>query len=100
VGGYRVDPAELEHSAAVLAAAVGGSRQALAPLRASAAELLGARWQGGACVAFRLGWEQWLDGVHAMLAALDELAAALRGSADGYAATEESVRTSVRAVPT
>ena len=63
VGGYAVDPAELERGAAALDAAVAGSRAALEPLRASATVLLATRWQGGAATAFRFGWEQWLDGV-------------------------------------
>jgi WXG100 family type VII secretion target len=98
VGGYAVDPAELERAAAVLDAAVAESRAALEPLRAAAAGLLAARWQGGAATAFRLGWEHWLDGVLAMLAALDQLALALRSSGHGYAATEEAVRTSLGTV--
>lgn len=95
MGGYAVDPAELENAAASLQSAVGGSRSALSPLRVSANRLLTSRWQGAAAAAYRLGWEQWLEGVEAMLAALDELALALANSANGYAATEEAVRTSV-----
>ncbi|MDT4915297.1 MAG: hypothetical protein QOC66_4425 [Pseudonocardiales bacterium] len=98
MGGYAVDPAELERGAAALGAAVAGSRTGLEPLRATAAGLLSASWRGGAATAFRLGWEQWLDGALAMLAALDELALALRDSGEGYAATDEAVRTSVTAV--
>ncbi len=78
MGGYAVDPAELENAAASLQSAVGGSRSALSPLRVSANRLLTSRWQGAAAAAYRLGWEQWLEGVEAMLAALDELALALR----------------------
>jgi WXG100 family type VII secretion target len=99
VGSYAVDPVELERAAAALGSAVVAARSSLDPLRGSATVLLTARWQGSAAAAFRLGWEQWLDGAVAMLGALDELTVALRGSGAGYAATEESVRTTVGAVP-
>jgi WXG100 family type VII secretion target len=100
VGSYAVDPVELERAAGALGAAVVAARSALDPLRGSATVLLAARWQGSAAAAFRLGWEQWLDGVLAMLGALDELTGALQGSGADYAATEDSVRTAVGAVPT
>ncbi|MFN2563106.1 MAG: WXG100 family type VII secretion target [Jatrophihabitans sp.] len=99
MGGYAVDPVELERAAGALGCAVVAARSALDPLRASATVLLTARWHGSAATAFRLGWEQWLEGVVAMLRALDELTVALRGSGAGYAATEESVRTTVGAGP-
>jgi WXG100 family type VII secretion target len=94
VGGYAVDPAELDHGAAALATAAAGARAALEPLRASAAGLLSARWQGAAAGAFRCGWEEWLEGVVAMLGALDDLATALRASGAGYATTDQAVRAS------
>jgi WXG100 family type VII secretion target len=100
VASYAVDPVELERGADALGLAVTAARSALDPVRVSANELLTSRWQGAAASAFRLGWEQWLDGVLAMLGALDELTRALRASGAGYAATEESVRASVSAVPT
>jgi WXG100 family type VII secretion target len=100
VASYAVDPVELERGADTLGLAVTAARSALDPVRVSANELLTSRWHGPAASAFRLGWEQWLDGVLAMLGALDELARALQASGAGYAATEESVRTSVSAVPT
>lgn len=98
MGSYAVDPVELERAAGALGAAVAAARSALAPLRGSATVLLTARWRGSAATAFALGWDQWLDGVLAMLGALDELTGALQGSGAGYAATEESVRTAVGAV--
>jgi WXG100 family type VII secretion target len=100
VGGYSVDPAELQHGCAVLGETVVRARAGLDPLRGAAAALLPAGWQGSAASAFRLGWEQWVEGVLGMLAALDEMAVALGGSGAGYAGTDEAVRTSVTAVAT
>jgi WXG100 family type VII secretion target len=95
VDGYAVDPAELERCDALLGAAAGHSRAALAGLAACAGDVLGHGWQGCAASAFRLGWERWLDGVTALLDALDEMAGALGSSSVGYAATEEAVRTNL-----
>ena len=95
MGGYAVDPAELERCDAVLGEAAGRTRAALADVRGCAAALLGARWQGEAAAAFRLGWEQWLDGVGLMLESLDAMAAALGASGGGYAGTEETVRAGI-----
>ncbi len=90
--GYAVDPAELAHCDASMGAAAGHSRAALAGLAECAADVLGHGWQGCAASAFRLGWEQWLDGVRSMLDALDELSGALGSSGVGYAATDDAVR--------
>lgn len=91
MGSYAVEPAELERCDALLAATAGQCRVALARLQATANELLGA-WHGAAGGAFQLGWEQWLDGATAMLAALDAMAAAIGSSGLEYAATEDAVR--------
>jgi WXG100 family type VII secretion target len=97
VGRYTVDPAELRGSDELLGEAVGQSRAALGRVRAAAAQL---QWQGGAASAFRLGWEQWLEGALAMLHALDEMAIALGATADRYASTDDGVRASIsRAAP-
>jgi WXG100 family type VII secretion target len=94
VGRYAVDPAELQRGDALLSATAAHARAALAQLRECAAGVLGTGWQGSAAAAFRLGWEHWLDGVTAMLDALDEMAAGLGSSGVGYAETEDAVRTS------
>jgi WXG100 family type VII secretion target len=94
VGGYEVDPAVLQRGDDSLRAASDVSRAALEQLRVRVAAALGTGWQGSAATAFRLGWEQWLDGVTAMLEALDEMAFTLGASADGYAETDNAVRTS------
>jgi WXG100 family type VII secretion target len=94
VGGYAVEPVELRRCDDLLATAADAARAALGQLRAAATELF-AGWHGSAAVAFRLGWEQWVEGVLHMLDALDGLAFALGSSADGYAGTDEAVRTSV-----
>jgi WXG100 family type VII secretion target len=95
VTGYAVDPSELQHSDAVLGGAAARSRAALGQLVATGADLLDGRWQGGAAAAFRLAWEQWLDGVTTMVDALDDTARALGCSGGGYAATEEAVRAGI-----
>jgi WXG100 family type VII secretion target len=97
VGGYAVDPAALQQTDTAGAAAVFEARQALHRLEAQVRSLL---WQGAAGSAFRLAWEQWLEGAQTVLLALDELAELLGRSATGYATTDETVRVSVtRAAP-
>jgi WXG100 family type VII secretion target len=95
VGGYAVDPAELQRGDALLSATATHARAGLAQLRECAAEVLGTSWQGAAAAAFRLGWEHWLDGVTAMLDALDEMAAWLGSSGVGYAETDDAVRAAI-----
>ncbi len=96
--GYSVDPGRLQDCDAGLAASAVWARSALARLTAVAAPVLATAWQGGAAAAFRLGWEEWLDGAHAMLAALEELAGAVGASGSGYAATDDAVRGAVAGV--
>ena len=91
MGTFSVDPAELGRGDALLAEASAHSRAALAQLAAEADELLGS-WRGSAGVAFRLAWEQWLDGATGMLDALDAMVTALGAAATGYAGTEDAVR--------
>jgi WXG100 family type VII secretion target len=95
VSRYEVDPAELQACDAMLDEVSAGARAALDGVCATAAALLDDRWRGGSAAAFRLGWEQWLDGVAAMLVALDELAATVGLAAAGYRSTEDAVRASV-----
>jgi WXG100 family type VII secretion target len=97
VGTYTVVPSALGDCGATLGAAATAARDSLGRVRSCAAEVHG-RWHGHAGSAFRAGCAQWLAGVSAMLDALDELAALLDVSGDGYAATDESVRTSLTAV--
>jgi WXG100 family type VII secretion target len=97
VGGYSVDPAELQQCDALLGSAAGQARAALARLRAGAGELVGT-WHGPAGSAFRLAWEQWLDGVIAMLDALDAMAGMVGASGVEYAATDQAVRSSLAGV--
>lgn len=92
--GYAVEPPQLRRCDESLGATAASARAALTRLRSSAADVF-ARWHGTAAVAFRLGWEEWVDGVLAMLDALDGMAAALGASGVGYAATDDAVRTSV-----
>jgi len=95
VGGYSVDPGELQRCDALLGEAAGRTRAALAEIHERAVDLLVSGWHGRAATAFRLGWEQWFDGVTAMLEALDEMAAVVGSSGVGYAAGDEAVRTSL-----
>jgi WXG100 family type VII secretion target len=95
VGGYAVDPAELQGWDALIGEVSGQSRAALARLQAAADELLGGGWRGGAAAAFRLGWEQWLDGTEAMLDALDELATAVGLAGGDYQSTENAIRAGI-----
>jgi WXG100 family type VII secretion target len=97
VSSYSVDPAALQQDDAFLADAVARCAAALSQVRGSAADLLGAGWQGAAASAFRAGWEHWSDGVTTMLEALDVMAAAVGGSGAGYALTDEGVRTALAA---
>jgi WXG100 family type VII secretion target len=96
VSGYAVDPAQLLQGDTHLAAGAEAARGALAQLRAAAADVF-AGWHGAAAAAFRLGWEQWLDGVLLMLDALDAMATALGTAGLGYSATDDAVRTRVAA---
>jgi WXG100 family type VII secretion target len=98
VGGYAVDPVELQRCDVSIAATTAASRAALADLRESVAHSLGGRWQGSAARAFAVGWQHWLDGVTAMLDALDEMALALGDSGAGYTAADDAVRTSLAGV--
>jgi WXG100 family type VII secretion target len=99
VGGYAVDPAQLQVGDGQLVDAAGQARVALAQVRARAVELLGTGWQGSAAVAFQQGWELWFDGAHAMLAALEEMAALLGRSGSGYEATDDAVRAGLAGRP-
>lgn len=94
MGGYAVDPAELRAGDRQVAAVADDARTALAQLQSAAAEALDA-WHGSAASAFRSAWEQWLDGVRVLLDAVDEMAALVGAAGEGYAATEEAVRTAV-----
>lgn len=93
VAGYTVDPAALQRCDTLLAAAADHSRAALTRLHECVAELLGTGWHGWAASAYRLGWEQWFDGMTAMLDALHHMALAIGSSGAGYAETDEAVRT-------
>jgi WXG100 family type VII secretion target len=95
VNGFSVEPAQLQGTDAALGTAAAQSRAALGQLRTGAAQLLGARWQGSAAAAFRLGWEQWLEGADAMLRALDDMAQLLGASGRGYTETDDGVRASM-----
>lgn len=95
MSGYAVEPGDLVHVDASLRAAVAGSRTALAGLRHAADVLLERGWQGAAASSFRPAWERWLAGAQAMLRALAATAAAVGTAGNGYAATEDAVRTAV-----
>ena len=97
MSGFSVDPAALQQGDAFLVDAVARSTSALTALRAAAADLLGAGWQGAAAAAFRVEWEQWSDGVTVMLEALDAMAGAVGNSGTAYATTDEVVRTTLAA---
>lgn len=100
VGGYSVDADELRQCSGTLADLLSQCRAAVAAVRFDASELLGVGWQGSAASAFRVGWEQWLAGVTAMLGALDQIASAIESSGIGYTTSDEAVRTSlVRGMP-
>jgi WXG100 family type VII secretion target len=92
MGGYAVDPGELDAADATLAAAAQSAHAAVGSVRAEAEALFATGWHGPAASAFRLGWERWADGAAGMLAALDEMASLLGRTGDEYAATEEAVR--------
>jgi WXG100 family type VII secretion target len=95
VGGYAVDAGELQGCDALIGEVSEHSRAALARVRVAAHELLGSGWRGGASAAFRLGWEQWLDGAETMLAALDEMAAAVGRAGGGYQSGEDAIRAGI-----
>jgi WXG100 family type VII secretion target len=95
VGGYRVDTAALARADALLGETVATARSALNDMRAEAAALFGARWDGPAARAFHAGWAEWLDGMHALLDALEATARALGRSGAGYAGTHATVRTTL-----
>jgi WXG100 family type VII secretion target len=95
MGGYAVEPADLQRVEAFAGSAAAQARAVVERIRAEGNRLFGAGWHGPAASAFRLGWEQWVEGATVMLGALDELAALLGSSAVGYASTEEAVRVSL-----
>lgn len=93
--GYAVDPVVLRDCDAALGAAADQARASLIRVRSCVAEV-SASWQGAAGSSFRDGCAQWVAGAAAMLDALDDLAALLGASGDGYVATDETVRASAR----
>ena len=95
MSGYTVEATELERVEAFAGSTAAQARAAVERIRAEGQQLFGTGWHGSAASAFRLGWEQWVDGASAMLAALDELALLLGSSAAGYASTDEAVRVSL-----
>jgi WXG100 family type VII secretion target len=93
--GYRVEPDELVRGDAVLGGAARQARSVVGALSATARDLLDGGWEGAGAAAFRVGWEQWLTGIGAMLDALDAMAVALGRAGTGYVETDASVRTSL-----
>jgi WXG100 family type VII secretion target len=96
MGRFTVDPASLHGLESTIAARVEHSRADLIGLRTTAAEL---HWRGGAAVDFRAGWAEWVGGVERLLAALQELGAAVGMSATDYAAAETQVCVAVDGTP-
>jgi WXG100 family type VII secretion target len=100
MGGYAVDPAQLQHVDALLGECVTQSRAALDGLAGAAHALLAAGWHGPAATDFRQGWHEWHDGARAAITALEELATAVGLSGRDYDATESTVRAAIaRASP-
>jgi WXG100 family type VII secretion target len=95
MGGYAVDPAELQQVDDLLESTVTHARTELAALGSDVRSLLDAGWRSPAAAAFAAGWHDWLAGATELLAALAELGQAVGRSGRGYATTEESVRSSM-----
>jgi WXG100 family type VII secretion target len=99
VGSYTVQPEQLQHGEVQLDELAEHLRAALGSLRRCAAELVDGRWRGPAGAAFRLAWEQWLDGVTLMLCSLDEIACVIGASGIGYQQTDDAVRAAMTGQP-
>lgn len=95
MGGYAVEPAQLQQLDAVLTRGADAAREAVARVSGEATGLFATGWQGPAASAFRLAWEEWLEGVTTMLEVLDELAGLLGASAAAYSGTDDAVRVSL-----
>lgn len=93
--GFAVDASELQRCDAQLSAAAAQARHALARTRSHGEAVFATGWQGTAASAFRLGWEQWLDGAADLVSALEEMSAALGASGAEYARTDDAVRADV-----
>ena len=96
MGGYRVDPDVLVDVDAALAAAADRAHAELHVLQTSAQALLDG-WHGSGGAAFGQGWGDWHAGALDLLTALGVMAQALGSSGQGYAVTEDAVRTSLAA---
>jgi WXG100 family type VII secretion target len=94
VTGFAVTPDELGALDGSLDAAAATARAAVDRLRREGAALLSDGWHGAAANAFRLGWQEWLDGAGLVLAALDELAGLVGAAGESYASTDGGVRAS------
>ena len=95
MGGYAVDPLELQRVDDLLEQAVAHARAELTALRGHMRSLLSRGWSSPAATAFETGWTDWVRGAEELLAALAELSEVVGASGRGYALTEDSVRTSM-----
>jgi WXG100 family type VII secretion target len=93
VTGFSVTPGDLAAADGFLAATAAHTRSALRQVQAEASGLFEAGWQGTAASAFRLTWEQWLEGAQAVLGAMETLAALLGTAGTGYQETDTAVGT-------
>ncbi|WP_375477932.1 WXG100 family type VII secretion target [uncultured Jatrophihabitans sp.] len=96
MGGYRVDPAQLAEVERAVRGAAAAARDGLAELRAAAADTLSNGWQSPAGTVFRAGWDGWVDGIVAMLGALDLLGEAVGAAGSDYAGADAAVDAAVR----
>jgi WXG100 family type VII secretion target len=96
MSGYAVEPAELFSAEARVTEAAADGRSELARLQAAGEDLFLAGWSGAAAAAFQGGFDSWLDSAGRLLAALDELGAALGLTARDYATAETTNSTGLR----
>ena len=92
VSGFAVTPDDLSALDGYVAGAAVHARSAVSQVQAQASSLFGSGWQGGAASTFRLAWEQWLEGAHAMIGAMESLAELLGAAGGGYDETDAAVR--------
>lgn len=81
---FDTDPVELQLTGARLRHISADAHEALAPLRADVASLLGGAWSGGAASRFAAGWEQWHAAAVDALRVLAELGEAVSHSGRSY----------------
>lgn len=93
---FDVTVPDVAHAAATSGSIALDLRADLDALRAEAEAVIVGEWLGRAAASFADGWLEWHRDAAAVIAALDELAEALRSSARAYDNADSSGRTTLQ----